>query len=94
MTVPSAVIVPPSCRELYSQTPALVPAILDALLHLTLSEDSLQEVHHTVLKTLHAAQPHHLPCVLRFLLHNTSSGVAYQVWSEARDDAPQCWKRL
>lgn len=65
--------------ELYSTTPDLTPAILDTLGNLTLPPESLAEVHHSVLKTLHAARPEQLPVVVKFLLSNTQASVAYQV---------------
>lgn len=69
--------------ELYSTTPELTPAILDTLGNLTLPPESLAEVHHSVLKTLHAARPEQLPVVIKFLLSNTQTSVAYQVSTAA-----------
>lgn len=60
----------------------LWPSILDTLLHLTLSEDRLAEMHSTVLGALQATEPPHLPCVLRFLLHNTPPASAYKVGAD------------
>lgn len=70
--------------DLYSTTPELTPAILDTLGNLTLPPESLAEVHHSVLKTLHAARPEQLPVVVKFLLTNTQVSVAYQVLSDIR----------
>uniref|UniRef100_A0A2P2I1W6 Fanconi anemia group D2 protein homolog n=2 Tax=Hirondellea gigas TaxID=1518452 RepID=A0A2P2I1W6_9CRUS len=74
-----------SLIDLYESTPCLCPAILDALHHLTLTDERISEVHHTVLRNLHATAPPHLPCVTRFLLHNTHAATAYQVLSDVRE---------
>lgn len=68
-----------SSSNLYDTTPELTPAILDALGHLTLAPDSLEDVRHSVLKSLQAARPEQLPVVVKFLLHNTPQTMAYQV---------------
>lgn len=69
--------------DLYSTASELTPAILDTLGNLTLPPESLAEVHHSVLKTLNAAMPEQLPVVVKFLLSNTQSSVAYQVSTAA-----------
>ncbi|XP_037793800.1 LOW QUALITY PROTEIN: Fanconi anemia group D2 protein-like [Penaeus monodon] len=71
--------------NLYDTTPELTPAILDALGHLTLAPDSLDDVRHSVLKSLQAARPEQLPVVVKFLLHNTPQAMAYQVVSDMRE---------
>ncbi|KAF2367869.1 Fanconi anaemia protein FANCD2 [Trinorchestia longiramus] len=72
-------------RELYTSRPGLVPAILDSLLDLSLSDSNIAEVHSNVLKNLHASEPQHLPCVMKFLLSYAQQTTAYQVVSEIRE---------
>ncbi|XP_063887534.1 Fanconi anemia group D2 protein-like isoform X1 [Scylla paramamosain] len=71
--------------DLYDTTPELTPAILDTLGHLTLPKESVAEVFHSVLKTLHAARPEQLHVIVKFLLTNTQPSVAYQVLSDIRE---------
>lgn len=65
--------------DLYDAIPELTTATLDALGHLTLASESLEDVRHSVLKTLQAKTPEQLPVVVKFLLHNTPQTMAYQV---------------
>ncbi|KAG7161845.1 Fanconi anemia group D2 protein-like 2, partial [Homarus americanus] len=65
--------------NLYDTTPELTPAILDTLGHLTLAPKDLEDVHHSVLKSLQAARPEQLPVVTKFLLSNTPQPMAYQI---------------
>ncbi|XP_066963666.1 Fanconi anemia group D2 protein isoform X1 [Macrobrachium rosenbergii] len=71
--------------KLYEQKRELTPAVLDTLGDLTLEPESFQDVHHSVLKTLHAVRAEQLPIVTKFLLHNTPQSVAYQVVSDMRE---------
>nr|XP_053651378.1 Fanconi anemia group D2 protein homolog [Cherax quadricarinatus] len=71
--------------ELYDTVPELTTAVLDTLGHLTLPPDSLEDVRHSVLKTLQATRPEQLPIVVKFLLNNTPQSMAYQVLSDMRE---------
>ncbi|XP_071548151.1 Fanconi anemia group D2 protein-like isoform X1 [Panulirus ornatus] len=71
--------------QMYDTTPELTPAILDTLGHLTLAPESLEDVQHSVLKTLQATRPEQLPVVVKFLLNNTPHSMAYQVLSDIRE---------
>ncbi|XP_068244044.1 Fanconi anemia group D2 protein isoform X2 [Palaemon carinicauda] len=71
--------------QLYDEKRELTPAILDTLGDLTLEAESFEDVHHSVLKTLHAVRAEQLPIVVKFLLHNTPQSVAYQVVSDMRE---------
>ncbi|XP_069186232.1 Fanconi anemia group D2 protein isoform X2 [Procambarus clarkii] len=71
--------------ELYDTVPELTSAILDTLGHLTLAPDCLEDVRHSVLKTLQATRPEQLPIVTRFLLNNTPQPIAYQVLNDMRE---------
>lgn len=65
--------------DLYETTPALTSSILDSLSELTFEASVLEDIHHSVLKTLHMVKDENLPVVIKFLLHNTTSNLAYQV---------------
>lgn len=71
--------------ELYSYETELTISILDALPNLTLAPESVENVRHSVLKTLQAAQPHHLPVIMYFILHHSSPSIAYQIASDIRE---------
>ncbi|CAL4104392.1 unnamed protein product, partial [Meganyctiphanes norvegica] len=64
--------------ELYHYETELTVSILDALPNLTLAQEDVENIRHSVLKTLQAAQPHHLPVIMHFILHHSSASIAYQ----------------
>ncbi|KAK7071509.1 hypothetical protein SK128_027158, partial [Halocaridina rubra] len=71
--------------DLYDYKPELTAAILDTLGDLTLQPESLEDVRHSLLKTLQACRPEQLPIVVKFLLYSTPQSIAYQVVSDIRE---------
>ncbi|CAB4065708.1 FANCD2 [Lepeophtheirus salmonis] len=61
-------IVGRALKDLFSQSPELISVILDSLTNLTLDEDVIEDLRHSISKTVSSTEAQNLPVVIKFLL--------------------------